>query len=473
MRSVCSRSTSREQFRLCSSRTSGAFPHGHRGHTRCMRRRQLRVAVCAFVVLTMTACGGSQSETSSESVANDAAASTEAATGDDSAPEASATDDAVAAFIAAGTESLLDDSSFPGDESQAECFATRLVEIVGIDKLEDGGITPDDFMAGSLDNVELSGSQADDLASLLLDDECISFVEIMLAEATDTDALDGDQLACYSEALSSSETLREGFVASFIGEEMDEEASFELFAELLQLSDDCGLTDFSEESSSGDFESDADPALLAEYYDGCADGDMDACDMLYWEAAYGSDEELFAGTCGGLYDGKLTGRCYMLNEIPDLRVACADGDEESCNELYFATGSGTPDNDLAATCGSGTDDSEAGRCGEDEKIEEYRAACDDGDMEACDDLYWMSYSGDENEEFGATCGGRTDGEDGGNCAYDEQIATSTAGCESGDMQACDELYYYSYSGTDEEEFGATCGGRTDGDDPGSCWLLED
>ena len=459
-------------MRLCNSRTSGALPNERGGHNRCMRGRQLRVALSAFALLTVSACGGgdsgdSQSETSSDSVTSVEEVSAAADTGDDSASETSVADDDVAAFIAAGTASLLDDSSFAGDEGQAECFATRLVEIVGIDKLEEGGITPDDFMAGSLDNVVMSDSQADELASLLLDDECIPFVEIMLAETTDTASLDADQLACYSDALSSSEILREGFVASFIGEEVDEEASFALFSELLQLSDDCGLTDFSEESSGGD-ESDADPALLEEYSDGCADGDMDACDLLYWEADYGSDEETYAATCGGLYDGKLNGSCYMLDEISDLRSACEDGDDDACNRLYFATGPGTPDNYIGATCGGGASDSDAGRCGFDEKIAEYRAACEDGDMEACDGLYWLSSPGDENAEFGATCGGRTDGEEGGNCVYDEEIAEYRTACESGDMEACDELFFTSNAGSEEEEFGASCGGRTDDSAAGQC-----
>jgi len=40
-------------------------------------------------------------------------------------------------------------------------------------------------------------------------------------------------------------------------------------------------------------------------------------------------------------------------------------------------------------------------------------------MEACDDLYYAAPSGSEDEEFGATCGGKTDGSDPGWCAWDD------------------------------------------------------
>jgi hypothetical protein len=35
-----------------------------------------------------------------------------------------------------------------------------------------------------------------------------------------------------------------------------------------------------------------------------------------------------------------------------------------------------------------------------------RDACEAGDMEACDDLYWESPVGSDDERFGDTCGGR-------------------------------------------------------------------
>lgn len=42
------------------------------------------------------------------------------------------------------------------------------------------------------------------------------------------------------------------------------------------------------------------------------------------------------------------------------------------------------------------------------------------------------------------------------------------GCEAGDLAACDELYLTTPVGSVYEEFGATCGGRTDGSAPYTC-----
>lgn len=42
------------------------------------------------------------------------------------------------------------------------------------------------------------------------------------------------------------------------------------------------------------------------------------------------------------------------------------------------------------------------------------------------------------------------------------------GCEGGDLAACDELYWTTPVGSVYEEFGATCGRRTDGSTTGSC-----
>ncbi len=92
-------------------------------------------------------------------------------------------------------------------------------------------------------------------------------------------------------------------------------------------------------------------------------------------------------------------------------------------------------------------------------------------MAACDRLYEAAPSGSDEEEFGDTCGGRTQG--GALCAEasdvltygdDPQLDTLWDACEAGDMGACDELYYQSEPGSDYEYFGGTCGNRSDGAD---------
>jgi hypothetical protein len=60
--------------------------------------------------------------------------------------------------------------------------------------------------------------------------------------------------------------------------------------------------------------------------------------------------------------------------------------------------------------------------------------------------------------------GRGDNE-GCDALYDE--------CEDGDMHACNDLYFAAAIGSDYEEFGGTCGGRIESGDPGANGFCED
>jgi hypothetical protein len=98
-----------------------------------------------------------------------------------------------------------------------------------------------------------------------------------------------------------------------------------------------------------------------------------------------------------------------------------------------------------------------------------RDDCESGVMQACDDLYYGSDVGSDDEEFGRTCGDRTDGY--ASCAGidaerftygdDEALDTLWDACGSGDGAACDELAATSSAGSEYEQFGLTCGGTTE------------
>lgn len=105
------------------------------------------------------------------------------------------------------------------------------------------------------------------------------------------------------------------------------------------------------------------------------------------------------------------------------------------------------------------------------------AQCEGGDAQACEDLFQAADAGSAEEEFGRTCGGRTDGSvdcadadmtappnswsaSGGEGEAD--IAALYSACEAGDGAACDQLFSAAEPGSAEEEFGRTCGGRSDG-----------
>lgn len=120
--------------------------------------------------------------------------------------------------------------------------------------------------------------------------------------------------------------------------------------------------------------------------------------------------------------------------------------------------------------------------GDDPAFDALQDSCAAGDMYVCDQLYETSPGGSAYEAYGSSCGERTDPRT-GSCvdwqaesegmpeiepevepeeAPVEPSADLTglrAACEAGDLAACDSLFVESPAGSDDETFGATCGGR--------------
>lgn len=117
-----------------------------------------------------------------------------------------------------------------------------------------------------------------------------------------------------------------------------------------------------------------DPGLGAALHQACAAGDMQACDTMYYDSAPDSDGEAFGATCGG--------------ELPTA--------DRFCTELSgAATGSHAPMGQ--AYSGSAAEGNEAALVN----------ACYRGSMNACDALYDLNL-GAESRAYGATCGSRVD-----------------------------------------------------------------
>jgi S1-C subfamily serine protease len=177
-------------------------------------------------------------------------------------------------------------------------------------------------------------------------------------------------------------------------------------------------------------------------------------------------------------------------ELDGLWDACEDGDLEACNELYWRSPVGSEYEAYGATCGrSGTgwgscadelepfpwpDDvpSSSATYGEDPELDGLWDACEAGDLAACDELYLVGPYGSDYETFGSTCGERRSPMY-GTCGWEiedpwadpdvvggePELSWLRTACESGDLGACDDLYWFSPFGSDDEAFGSTCGNR--------------
>jgi hypothetical protein len=114
--------------------------------------------------------------------------------------------------------------------------------------------------------------------------------------------------------------------------------------------------------------------------------------------------------------------------------------------------------------------------GSDPVLDALAESCFDGDLAACDRLFLQAPIDSPYEEYGDTCGGRQAAGTGQLCGLeseapsgdpippeglgnDPELDALAGSCYAGDMDACDELYGSSDSGSTYQIYGDTCGGR--------------
>ena len=104
--------------------------------------------------------------------------------------------------------------------------------------------------------------------------------------------------------------------------------------------------------------------------------------------------------------------------------------------------------------------------GDDRVRDQLLAECNDADFSSCDLLWVMSTPDSEYRTVAATCGGvNTPAETKTDWCMTLQHGFVDLGlhdaCDSGSFKACDLLFILSSEDSEDEEFGATCGGRNE------------
>jgi hypothetical protein len=208
--------------------------------------------------------------------------------------------------------------------------------------------------------------------------------------------------------------------------------------------DDTTSTTGDDGPSDGDPFTYGDDAEFDALWDACEEGNGAACDELFWSSPGGSDYETFGNTCGERFseddvpfsceeeiggekvdDSSGDGTAYGDDPALDaLWDACEEGDGTACDDLFWQSPVDSEYEAFGNTCGerfseadapfscadeigggdSGSDD--AFTYGDDPVLDALWDACEDGDPEACDDLYADSPLGSDYEDFGFSCGGR-------------------------------------------------------------------
>ena len=222
------------------------------------------------------------------------------------------------------------------------------------------------------------------------------------------------------------------------------------------------------------------------YAEGCADGDMPACDSLYYASEAGSEDRELAETCNGQGDRADYMTCTALQieldkatsygddpELDDLYDECKSGDMAACDELYETAPSadaGSEYKDFGGDCGGVDTGGTDGWC---EFYQNQNSADPEDQADAADAL--EDYSDDSSDEMTyedwlqlaknlAAMGGSPEESQsyGDNTVLDVWWDQCTSGMDN----TCMTLWLVSAEGTEYRAHAASCGGR--GAKPGVC-----
>ena len=155
--------------------------------------------IAAAAVLAVTACGGSDSSGSTDD------------------------EQAYASAFAASLQSAMSDNNVTVSGEDAQCVGNRIVGIVGVEKLADSGLTPEEIRNDTADLQSSIGDPTPEQASQLSDAifDCLNVAEIFVAgfEQSAQDAgfvLTDEKVQCLGKNFEQNEQMRELIAQSII-----------------------------------------------------------------------------------------------------------------------------------------------------------------------------------------------------------------------------------------------------------------
>jgi len=130
--------------------------------------------------------------------------------------------------------------------------------------------------------------------------------------------------------------------------------------------------------------------------------------------APGGQVEPDGGSKKGLLIGGAVLAAILIGLLAWLALKDDDGDDSDTDTVAQTTQPEDEATDDTADDTATTESTEATEdtVGDDASAEELRDACTDGDFAACDQLYFLSELGSDDEEFGSTCGDRAEPQSG-------------------------------------------------------------
>ncbi|SNU01831.1 hypothetical protein SAMN06298212_11818 [Ruaniaceae bacterium KH17] len=185
-------------------------------------------------------------------------------------------------------------------------------------------------------------------------------------------------------------------------------------------------------------------------YSECEAGSASACEDLFRASDAGSDQEWFGQTCGGRTDGFVECSDPSVNMSVPANSYVEETDQGSAPEPSVESESGNegtavepdspmvplaiddPDGCMDTGCESGA------AFGDNPRLDNLYTACESGNMEACDDLYWLSDWDSEYETMGFSCGQAPEDVTGDACSERDALWGNSQGYEFDDWDFDDD-----------------------------------
>ena len=269
--------------------------------------------VVAAVSLALTACGGSSNEDIAETSGrgDSAGASSDriadlrsSATLAEGAFQGLSTENQVCMLNAISEDDDLGDALIAGDESPPVQLALMRVLLgcdseAAINLISGGDSGLDDFSEEEFTCLVDSMIADDEVLADAVSGSGALVAQVLLECAPEAAVADlAAELGITSEQASCLMTSENGIVELLIsGEPSSEEEAMEFLEAIVEISAECGLedvfglSDISSELEASDDVAVIDQETLDEQYSLCEEGDMQACDDLYFNAPFGSEEE--------------------------------------------------------------------------------------------------------------------------------------------------------------------------------------
>jgi len=171
-------------------------------------------------MVTLAACGGSDDDSSSDSTATSAAAPRPTAAAPDHIPTVSGREKEYADALVSTFDENAENQIFT--KANIRCLANSWIPIIGVDRLEEKGISPQDLASDEGDMTKLGLDETDATAMVAALGDCnINMRELIMSSIAP--GATAEQRSCLDKALTT-EDLTQAMVASYMGksEAMDQ-----------------------------------------------------------------------------------------------------------------------------------------------------------------------------------------------------------------------------------------------------------